>query len=169
MAITFHCQHCDRKIEAADDTGGKWGKCPACHNRVYIPDLTVEDDGLKLAPVDEQEEARKKELMAETYQVSQDILQEREVPAGPDESPTERRAGMSEKELTINIINYLRQMADGNLESAEKIAGAITPNRNKALEIVDRIALSDMPEPELADVPQHVLAGFIRILRGKIG
>ncbi|MHC4658446.1 MAG: hypothetical protein ACYS83_04615 [Planctomycetota bacterium] len=32
MPITFHCEHCGKKIEAQDSAGGKWGKCPACHN-----------------------------------------------------------------------------------------------------------------------------------------
>ena len=47
MAIIFHCDHCGRKIEASDNTGGKWGKCPSCHNKIYVPNLNIDDD-LKL-------------------------------------------------------------------------------------------------------------------------
>jgi hypothetical protein len=60
-------------------------------------------------------------------------------------------------------------MADGELDDAQRTADLIAPHRRKAIEILDKIALSEIPEPELADVPQHVLAGFIRNLRGKIG
>ena len=38
----------------------------------------------------------------------------------------------------------------------------------KAREILDRIATSEMPEPELADVPQQVLSGLVRGLRARI-
>ena len=78
MSITFHCIHCDNKITAKDEAAGKWGICPACHNKVYIPDLNAEIDDLKLAPVNEEEETKQKRLMAETYQLTRDSLQERE-------------------------------------------------------------------------------------------
>ena len=81
MAIVFHCDHCGKKVEAQDSAGGKWGKCPACHNKIYVPAPHAGEE-LKLAPVDESEEEREKRLMAETHQLTQDILLEREVPEG---------------------------------------------------------------------------------------
>jgi len=165
MAIMFHCDYCGKKIEAQDSASGKWGKCPSCHNRIYVPNLNIDDD-LKLAPVDEEEEAKKKQLMAETYRLSQDILQEKD-------TPNERGiAGMSapkisDRELTKNIIVYLRQMADADLDQANETMRAITPYR-QAKKILDKIALSEIPEPELADIAPQVLAGLIRTLRSKI-
>jgi DNA-directed RNA polymerase subunit RPC12/RpoP len=80
MAIVFHCPHCGKKIEAVNNAGGKWGKCPACHNKVYVPPKPEQDDDLKLAPVNEAEEERIKQLMAETHRLTQDILEERDTP-----------------------------------------------------------------------------------------
>ena len=37
MPIKFQCSLCGKKIEAPDSAGGKWGKCPGCHNKVYVP------------------------------------------------------------------------------------------------------------------------------------
>jgi hypothetical protein len=37
------------------------------------------------------------------------------------------------------------------------------------VKIIDRIALSEIPEPELADIPQQMLSGSIRALRNRIG
>jgi len=88
MAITFHCDHCGKEIRAADSAGGKWGKCPSCHNKLYVPNLNIGDE-LTLAPVDETDEQREKRLMAETHQLAQDILQERE-------APEEREGGYQE-------------------------------------------------------------------------
>jgi len=167
MAITFHCEHCGKKIEAADTAGGKWGKCPSCHNKLYVPSPETGEE-LKLAPLDESDLEKKKRLMAETYRLTQDILQEREVPNGPA-APAGAIYEMSEGELRTHVILYLRQMAEGELDEAERTAALIAPSRAKAVQIIDRIALSEIPDPELADIPQQMLSGAIRALRNKLG
>ena len=166
MAITFHCEHCGKKIEAPDSAGGKWGKCSACHNKLYVPGLDS-DEELKLAPIDEGDQAKQRELMAETHKLTQDILLERETPNELAEVATPASA-ISDKELTKNIVAYLRQMANGNLNQAERIANSIVSSGDKALKILDGIALSEIPEPQLADIPQQVLSGLIKTLRNKI-
>ncbi|MHC4206172.1 MAG: TFIIB-type zinc ribbon-containing protein [Planctomycetota bacterium] len=167
MAIIFHCEHCGKKIEAADNAGGKWGKCPSCHNKLYVPGTALGEE-LKLAPIDETDVERERRLMAETYKLTQDILKEREIPDGP--APvTGAVYDMGDKELTQNIILYLRQMVNGDLDEAERTAALISPFNQRAVAIIDRIALSDIPEPELADVPPQILAGTIRTLRETIG
>ena len=166
MGITFHCDYCGKEIKAADSAGGKWGKCPACHNKLYVPNLNVDAD-LELAPVDTSDIEKQKELMAETYKLTQDILQEREPPEGAEEAAGPA-SEMNEKDLTKNIILCLRQMADGELDESQKIAASIAPRGTAAVEILDRIAVSEMPEPELADIPPQVLSGLIRMLRSKI-
>jgi hypothetical protein len=177
MAITFHCSHCDKKIEASDSAGGKWGKCPKCHNKVYVPDLNIteEDDELKLAPVDENEALRKKRLLQETFQISQDILSQKVIP--PEESSASSETSDSDdiylpktdvNDLRTNIIACLRQMADGDLDGAEATLQLILPFGDKAIAIIDKIALSEIPEAKLADIPPQVLSGMIRNLRSQI-
>lgn len=166
MAITFHCEHCGKKIEAPDSAGGKWGKCPACHNKVYVPS-SDSDEELKLAPIDTTDLAEQRRLMAETHTIEQEILSEKEIPDNSAEITTPV-SDISDNELTKNIILYLRLIADGDLDQAERTASAIVPYGNKALKILDGIALSEIPEPELADIPQQVLSGLIRTLRTKI-
>jgi len=180
MTITFNCEHCGKRIEAQDNARGKWGKCPVCHNKLYVP-KSDSDEEIKLAPIDESEEEKRKRLIAETHKLTQDILQEKEVPAGPAEAAENQGEipdelveyaapifEMGEKELTKNITLYLRQMADGELDHAQRIAVEIAPYGHHAIEILDRIALSEIPEPELADIPQQVLSGLIRNLRTQI-
>lgn len=166
MAIIFHCDHCGKKIEASDSSGGKWGKCPACHNKLYVPSPDS-DEELKLAPIDESEEERKKRLMAETLKLTQDILQEREIPNGSAEG-AEPISGMGERELTKNIIMYLRQMADDELYEAQRTVGLIARHGPQAAKILNRMALSEIPEPELADIPRQVLSALIKSLRTEI-
>ncbi len=166
MAITFHCEHCNRKIEAADTAGGKMGKCPACHNKIYVP-LPDSDEELKLAPIDTSFREKEKQLMAETHRLTQDILKEREIPDGPREA-SGAVYEMSDTELRKNVIMYLRQMAQGELDEAERTGALIAPCGSRVTEVLDRIALSDMPEPELANIPQQLLSGSIRALRARI-
>lgn len=166
MSIVFHCEHCGKKIKASNSAGGKWEKCPSCHNKLYIPDLETGEE-LTLAPIDGEAEEKQKELMNETHHLRQEILLEREAPEGP---PGSGRPALevSEKELTKNIILYLRQMANGELDDATRTADSIVPYGRQAVKILDKIAVSEMPEPELADVPPQVLSGLIRNLRTRI-
>ena len=166
MSIVFHCEHCGKKIKASNSAGGKWEKCPSCHNKLYIPDLETGEE-LTLAPIDGEVEEKQKELMNETHHLRQEILLEREVPEGP---PGSGRPALeiSEKELTKNIILYLRQMANGELDEATRTADSIVPYGRQAVKILDKIAVSEMPEPDLADVPPQVLSGLIRNLRSRI-
>ncbi len=166
MAILFHCQFCGKEIKAADEAGGKWGKCPSCHNKVYVPGQ-VSDDDLKIAPLDKDLMESERQLMAETYKLTQNILQEREVRDGPGEL-SGAVYEMSERELKDHVILYLRQMASDELDEAEQTAALISPFAAQALKIIDRIALSEIPEPELADIPPQMLSGSIRVLRNRL-
>jgi len=166
MSIVFHCEHCGKKIKASNSAGGKWEKCPSCHNKLYIPDLETGVE-LKLAPIDGEDEEKQKELMSETHHLRQEILLEREVPEGPPGSG-KPALEISEKELTKNIILYLRQMANGELDDATRTTDSIVPYGLQAVKILDKIAVSEMPEPELADVAPQVLSGLIRNLRTRI-
>ncbi len=166
MAIVFHCEYCGKEIRAADDAGGKWGKCPACHNKLYVPGQVSGED-LKVAPLDMDLLESEKQLMAETHRLTRDILKEREVKEGPPEL-TGAMYEMSARELKDNIILYLRQMASDDLDEAEATAALISPFAAQALQIIDRIALSEIPEPELADIPPQMLSGSIRALRNRL-
>jgi hypothetical protein len=124
MAITFNCEHCGKKIEAPDSAGSKWGKCPACHNKVYVPSSNA-DEELKLAPIDTAELAEQRRLMAETYRIEQEILKEKDEVLDDSAEKAVPVYDISDNELTKNIIIYLRLMADGDLEQAERTASSI--------------------------------------------
>ncbi len=166
MAIKFNCDYCGKKIEVPDDAGGKWGKCPGCHNRLYVPKLDS-DEELKLAPIDEDDKERQKQLLTETYRLTQELLSAKEIPPEPAEAAAPP-AEADNQQLTATIISYLRQMADGELDEAERIAGLIAQHRKRAVKILDKIAGGETVQPELADIPHQVLSGLIKTLRAKI-
>ncbi|MCX5646636.1 MAG: hypothetical protein NTZ17_18440 [Phycisphaerae bacterium] len=166
MAIKLHCNACGKKIEAPDSAGGKWGKCPACHTKLYVPLPPTEDDELKLAPIDETEEQKKKQLMQETFRLTQHILEEKGAPEAPGTvGPVPE---INKEMLTNHIIRYLRQMANGDLDTAQRTADLIVPHRRKASTILEQLTKSYPPDPELEDIPPQVLSGLIRNLRTRI-
>jgi DNA-directed RNA polymerase subunit RPC12/RpoP len=172
MSITFHCEQCGKKIEAPDNAGGKWGKCPGCKSKVFVPlAKQEEEEELRLAPLDNEDERRKRELMAETIRLQEEIMSETATPEEGTHSKAKPAAGkteaISEAELMTIVIEYLREMADGDLERAEETVKTIIPNSSKANRILERILSSQVPEPELADIPKQVLSGLIKSLRSR--
>jgi hypothetical protein len=162
MPITLHCESCKKKIKAPDDAGGKWGNCPYCKHKCYIP-LPKNDDEpeLRLIPLDEKEETQFHELMDETKSLTQKILKENALLDEPGNAAGGSRTA-EEKEVIKRCILYLRQMADGNLGPAERTLGDLKKNKKPALRILSSMARSERPEPELADITDGVLQGLIR-------
>ena len=164
MPIRFHCENCKRKIKASDDAAGKYANCPHCNHSCYIPRPRLADeDDLKLAPVDEKEETHYEKMMAETRSVTENILQQRQQPDAPGPG-----AKTDERKLTKSIILYLRQMANGELDDAQRTVDQIVPYRKQAGKILGRIAKSKVPEPELADIAPAVLNKLIKNLRARM-
>jgi len=164
MSISFHCESCKKKIKAPDESGGKWGNCPFCKHRCYIPrPPSADDEELKLAPVDAGEEDQYGRLMHETRTLTQNILQEKKL---PDASSAD--ANLSEGEVLKQIIVYLRYVADGDLGLASEPIVKITANKESALALLKKMSRAEKPEPELSDIPPKVLEGLIKNLYLKL-
>ena len=168
MSISFHCESCKKRIKAPNKAGGKWGNCPFCNHRCYIPLPKVEDEPeLTLKPLDDSEETNMAALMEETKNLTHEILSESNFP--DDKSPAAASTHTtSEKEVIKLCILYLRQIVDGQLAAAEKTFLELGKNKKKALRILASMARSERPEPELADVPPTVLEGLIRDVSTKL-
>ena len=157
MPITLHCESCKKKITAPDNAGGKWGKCPFCNHRCYIPmPESPDEEELKLAPLDESEEKKYEKMMKETFNITESLLHVKEEPEEPSPSKS------NEKELTAQIIKYLRFMADGSLDEAHSIAEKIIVYKATARTILDNILKSKQPGPQLQDMPKKVLDRYIK-------
>ncbi|MBE0537298.1 MAG: hypothetical protein IH624_16665 [Phycisphaerae bacterium] len=161
MSITFHCEGCKKKVKAPDAAGGKYGNCPHCRHRCYIPLPPDENEPeLKLAPIDDSEETQYSRMMRETHSLTKNILHEK----AKDEPADAAQEGMSERELIRLVVMYLRLMADGQLEQAEKMAARLKPHGPAAKDILARMARTERPEPELEGIPPKLLMGLIKNL-----
>ncbi|MFC1760884.1 hypothetical protein ACFL6U_02260 [Planctomycetota bacterium] len=179
MAIVFHCEHCNKKIEAPDNIGGKRGKCPSCHNRVYVPaPVTEDDEELRLAPLDDEAEKQRQKLAAAALNLTEQLMKEKIAPEiSSDEVPPADVAGLGfiqmptvdDNTLTKTIVQHLHLMAEGELDEAEKLVTVIGSQPKQANLILEQIGLNQIADPKLAGIPPQVLAGLIRQLRSQIG
>lgn len=177
MAIEFKCKHCGKRIEAPDKLAGKRGKCPKCRATLVIPEPAQEEDGpLTLKPLDAEEEQERQRLWSETYNMTVSVINERNVPeetVTESESPSDpadisymiSATPIDTEELKRNILQYFQLLVSGDLDQASQCEQLILPHGDQAIAILDDIALNDLPEPELADIPPHRLSGLIRDLR----
>ena len=167
MTINFTCQSCKKKIKAPIKAGGKWGKCPHCNLKCYIPlPPATEEEELKLVPVQEEEERQYEEKMKEMRDVQLNILHETQ---GVDDDVIGFAFNEQDKKrLWKNIVIYLRQMTDGELDEAQQTVDEIVRYGDHAKEILEEIAQNEKPEPELADIAPVVLKGLMKNLISEI-
>jgi hypothetical protein len=170
MAIEFHCQYCGNMVRTGDEHAGKRGKCPHCHNSVYIPTPSDQLEPLKLAPVDEANEQRQQRLVEESRQLAQRILHERETPAEPPAHAPPRPEPVGDARLTAAnmenlVIDYAVCMAAGDLSEAEELATEIRTNMHAAEEVMQRLTADEMPPAQLSKIPRPVLVKFFKQLR----
>ena len=170
MSIEFHCEHCGKLVRAPDDTGGKHGKCPSCHQSVYIPMPSDQIEPLDISPVDQAEERERARLRQEALELQRNLLEERELPKGLATEPALPAAGTPlppKLDMQTLLIEYALAMAAGNLEQAEQLATDIRTDMRAAEETIQRMVADELPPEQLAQIPRPVLAGFFRQLREK--
>lgn len=159
MSISFHCESCKLKIKAPDTAGGKWGNCPYCKHRCYIPMPKSEDEEeLRLAPIDENEESQINMFKTQTHVLTRQLLHETDLPPEPVGGSSEVP---DEKTVIKTCILYLRQIADGELDGAESTLSKLKIYKRTSLRILSSMGRAERPEPELADIPDKILQKLI--------
>ena len=167
MSISFTCEKCGKKIKAPDDTGGQHGSCPACGFKCYIPlPLKEGEEELTLAPLDEESEVTHDEMMKQTYSLTENILHETALP--DDAMDGDHDGRISERELLKYIIIWVRQMVAGQLSPAEATANKLKKHSVAVKDITVRMRRAQKPEPDLADIPQNLVAGMLKQLYSQL-
>lgn len=174
MSIEIHCSHCQKLIRAPDEAGGKHGKCPYCKQSVYIP--TPPDDGIALAPIDEDDERRDKELRRESisYSASVDRDKGRKYDTGdrggggkvrPDTGHTiDARESI---DVTAEVEGYIVAMRDSKLDKADAIVLRLRRSRGRARNHIEGLILDQMP-PSIGNVPAPLMKGFLKSLLDRL-
>ncbi len=166
MTIQFHCEHCGRQVKTAREHAGKRGKCPHCHQSVYIPTPSEEIEPLPLAPLDTESEAEARRRQQEAIELAR-ALQEEETTGGTESVAAADSAGTTQTHDAVEdlVIDYVLAMSAGKLDRAEELAVKIRGQMRLAAEFIQRLTMDELPPPRLAHIPRPLLNGFLRQLR----
>lgn len=174
MSIEFNCPSCEKSIRAPDTAGGKYGKCPFCEVKVYIPSPPSPDDGeIKIAPINEEEEQIERELIRESVRFAAAFDKD------PDKLPPEGAEGRGGARKTepppgevIDVADeveaFVAAMRDSKLQDAERVLARLKRGGSRAKDYVEGLLLDPTPPP-IGNVPKPLLMGFLKSLLGRLG
>jgi len=177
VSIEFHCPHCSKLIRAPAEHGGRRGKCPYCKQSVYIPSPPDDAGPIAVAPVDEAEERRRRELDAEAVRYNAMLSREQAEPpdtgaGGPEPTPETAiappRAELNSEDAEALIIQFVSAMRESRLEEAEEAADTLRGNADLARRHVQRLMVDELPPPSLSKVPPALYKGFLRTLLSRL-
>jgi DNA-directed RNA polymerase subunit RPC12/RpoP len=174
MAIVFHCEHCGKKVSAPDEAGGRQGKCPSCSQRVFIPMAKDQVEEIPLRQDNPEEKKRQAALKQEELRLQNFLLEHQDLPpepGGPKARPESRTTPTAPTPVAATPIGipdlvrlYMVHMAKGELEAAGTTAQRIISGGPKAFKAVEDLAMQEFIHPQLANIPQTVIAGFFKKL-----
>jgi len=170
MPIELHCEHCGKLVQAPDNAGGKHGQCPSCHQTMYIPNPADKIEPLELAPLDDNEEQRREELLRESLTLGLTPNEDGDVPEELTSVPPPAAgdaSGPAQTSIRDIVIDYARAMAAGDLEEADKLAAELHMDFRSAEDVIQNLVADELPPLELADIPHPVLVGFFKQLSSK--
>lgn len=175
--IQVTCQTCNHVVKAPRAAGGKWGKCPFCHNRVYVPTPPDELEDIPLAPIDQDAEEQAEKLKQEELRIDSAIWHEPSEPDKPDKpAPPQNRpsAGIppqpasSAINITDTIVAYLQALQSSNLEKAEQLAAQLSAHKNNATDRIQQLMVDPVPPAPVRDMPPGLFQGLLRKLLEQI-
>lgn len=174
MSIELHCPQCGKLIRAPKEAGGKHGKCPYCKNKIYIPTPVDEIETVGLAPLDESDEQRERELRRESARDAALVAGDTSaVPAGdavvggsalplPADTPGEVI------DIGAEVDAFIVALRDAQLEKADEVVETLKRAGTRARDHVEGLLIDEMP-PKVKNVPPPVLKGFLKQLLGRLG
>jgi hypothetical protein len=165
MSITFNCERCHKEVKAPDNAAGKRGKCPFCGESTYVPMPVSEDELLPLAPIDEEEERRRKLETQALLKQAKELLSE----SGEGTSvPLDQKEDISSEDLHHFVVNFCIDMADGKLDRAQTQVPQLKKHGQTGLQAIDDFASGRVLEAALDRIPGRVLQGLLADLRDRV-
>ena len=171
--IRITCNHCNHVIKAPRQAAGKRGKCPHCHNSVYVPTPQEDLEEIPLAAGDEDSLARADRLEKEAQDVAAAIRRETSAPPGerpqPDSgSPRDAASHPDSRQPAADvngaIIRYLLAMQASDLENSEDIARELKGSARQAKSKIQQMMVDAIRPEALRSLPEGLYQGFLRKL-----
>lgn len=166
--IQVTCQHCNHVIKAPRKAAGRRGKCPHCHNSVYVPTPSDELEEIPFASSDDEALAKADRLEKEALEVAAAIRREKDdtpqkARPTPD-PPTTAKPNPPVTDITRAICRYLQAMQVSELERAEGIAEELKGSARQAKSKIQQMMVDAMRPDEVRGIPDGLYQGFLRKL-----
>jgi uncharacterized Zn finger protein (UPF0148 family) len=171
MNVDLSCEKCGHPMQFPREQAGRIGKCPRCGNDVYIPTPVDEIEELALAPEDQSEEQRERQLQDERRRLDRILAQERDDQPGGAAAGTasaRREKGVGRTSVKGVVMTYLTAMRDSDLQRAEEALALLATRRDEVLRVIDQLAADQIPPAEMSNVPPGVFQGFLKSLRSRL-
>ncbi len=167
--IRVTCEHCNHAIKAPREAAGRRGKCPHCHNSVYIPTPESELDEMPLELEDEQTHSAAQRLEREAAEVAAALRREtKEAPESAvtpqREAPAPRKTALDATEINDLIIRYLLAMQVSELERAEALTAKLKGAARQAKSKIQQMMVDSMRPEAVRSMPDGLYQGFLRKL-----
>ncbi len=167
--IRVTCQNCNHVIKAPRKAAGRRGKCPHCHNSVYIPTPESELDAIPLEPEHEQAHAAAQRLEKEDVALA--AAMRRETKEAPEltvtpqrERPATRKTALNATEINDLIIRYLLAMQVSELERAETLTVELKGAARQAKSKIQQMMVDAMRPEAVRSMADGLYQGFLRKL-----
>jgi hypothetical protein len=163
VTIKFHCESCGNLVQAPDDAGGKRGKCPHCQRSNFIPAPEGEEP-LELAPLDEEEERRRRLEVERLMKAERSLLAETSQVEDTPRLSQKDRAEVTNDDLHHLVVNYCLDMFNGQFARAGEHAAKLSEYGAPGRAAVNDFITGKLLEPALDRIPLRVLQGYLNDL-----
>lgn len=174
MSIELHCPKCSNVIKAPDNAGGKYGKCPYCQNRVYVPTPADQIEEIPLAPIDAEAERREAEMRAESSKYAANVSHAGEIPDtvsdggfGGDSAVGVPMEAGEFVDVEEGVERFVYAMRDSELDVADQVVSQLKGEAKKVVDYINGIMVDPAP-PDFDDMPKPLVHGFLKTLKGRL-
>ncbi len=174
MSIELHCTKCGKQIRAPDEAGGRRGKCPYCQESVYVPMPHDDSEEIRVAPIDEKEAERERELRQESADYiasvghSTGAPPEGERTAAPDEAAGGPSFPGEVIDVSAEVGAFITAMRDSKLDEAEQTVAKLKSTGTSARDHVQGLINDEIPL-QVEGVPPPLVQGFLKKLLDRLG
>ena len=126
-----------------------------------VPDEEQDDGLIPLVPLDEKEEARRRETIDKLLEAQRDLIAEM---TGELPVPLEHRENLTSADLEHFVVNYCLDLAAGRDERAQMHVGTLRRFAPVARSAVENFLSGKSKEPVLGSIPSKTLQKWLKRL-----
>jgi hypothetical protein len=121
-----------------------------------------------VAPLDDDEERRERELDEQSYAMEKERLHDSSL---PDDDAAPGAGSFSSgpaEDIQALVIAYLSAMMESRLDEAEALVSRIREQKKAAKAVIGQLSTDSIPPAELSAMPAPLMHGFLKSLSSQL-